>query len=216
MDYYKNIKPGLDFKYAEGYLDFFFVFCENFRSIVDENFDINKFGDQSRYFVGNHKPFYQYNTQTAQFHPAYLVKSSKSLKILIELPYMVILFYNLFPEKVSKKIRDNLEKLVLVIKFLNNTYIMEGSQLDAKRKLQQISIYEDYLYSITKILYLFAYILKIQGFEVILMPFSKDCVNAIKFVLENIPKDNFLVRKDILGITKNMIKPFVDVSKLLI
>jgi len=127
---------------------------------------------------------------------------------------MVILFYNLFPEKVSKKIRENLEVLVGVIKFLNCSYMNEKEIQDfkdTKRKQQQISIYEDYLYSITKILYLFAYILKIQGFDIILNPYSHDCVRAIKFVLENIPRDNFLVRKDILGITKNMIKPFVDV-----
>ena len=187
------------------------MFCEKFKDVVNENFDITKYGEQSQYFQDNHKLFYYFTNN--QYNPVYLLKSNKSLKVLTELPYMVILFYNLFPEKVSTKIRLNLEKLIGVLRYLNPNFINDKEITDPKRKQQQITLFEDYLYSITKVLYLFAYILKIQGFEVILEPHSQDCVKAIKFILENLSRDNFPIRKDILGITKNMIKPFIDVSQ---
>jgi hypothetical protein len=134
------------------------------------------------------------------------VKGIKSFKLILEIPLVFIVSYNFFKEQSTHLINSNIP---LLIKMLQVHRPNPFKLLDDNSKKNQITVYEDYLYSQTKILYLVAFLLKVQDspFEPAFKRYGEEIVKSIMHVIENIPKDNISIRKEILSITKTLIKP---------
>lgn len=171
-------------------MDWVFYSYKNFESTVNENYEII--------------------TKSIPESEKIFIKASRSFKVLNEVPIIVVLVYNIFPN-LSEMIQLNFPILMNIFKILKpNPFKNQDNDTNKKA---QINMYEDYLYTITKLEYLITFLLKVNEpvFESLLKKYDEDIVKAIMHVLDNTPKDNIQTRKEILSITKNLIKPFSKV-----
>jgi hypothetical protein len=139
------------------------------------------------------------------------LKSNRSFKVMNEFPLILVLTYNIYNEYIETYIQANIPVIISLFKNLKPNPF-KNSEYDASKRYQ-INLYEDYLYFLTKLEYLIAFLLKIkdQVYEGLFRKYADDIVKAIIHVLDNAPKDNILTRKEILAITKSLIKPFAEV-----
>jgi hypothetical protein len=142
-----------------------------------------------------------FNTERIQ------LKANRSFKVMAELPFILILAFNLFQETMTTILQKNMHILTSIFKVLKDNPF-KNSEIDPNKKFQ-INLYEDYLFTLVKMEYLVAFLLKINDtvFEGLLKRHAEDIVKAVIHILENTPKDNIHTRKEILSITKNLIKP---------
>jgi hypothetical protein len=173
----------------EKVLEIVFRMYNNFESIADENY--------TNFIVKEN------------IERQVIIRANKSFKLLVEIPVLIILAYNFFKDQSTALIINNIPLLIKTLQVLKpNPYKFSD---DLTRKTQ-ISIYEDYIYTLTKILYFIAFMIKVNDsqFEKSFLVYSEQIVKAIIHIIENIPKENINLRKEILSITKNLIKPFAQ------
>ena len=110
-----------------------------------------------------------------------------------EIPFIIMLTFNLFAETITTILHKNILTITSVFRVLKpNPY--KNIEADPSKKFQ-ISLYEDYLYTLTKLEYLVAFLLKINDnvFEGPFKRHAEDIVKAVIHILENTPKDNILI-----------------------
>ena len=162
---------------------------ENYDQIAKENFDI-------------------INREQLQ-NNSLKVMAIASFKVISEIIGILIYILNLFSENVSQTIHNLLPSFIKILRRLEKNPF-KNCDYDPLKKIQ-IGLYEDYLYCITKIEYFLAFLMKVDNHsQTFLIKHGDDIINAIIYVLDNLQKNNFATRKEVLGITKSIIKPLAN------
>jgi len=167
-------------------MDIVKIIWENYDQIVVQNFDIIK---REQLANNNIK-----------------VMAIASFKIISEIIGILIYILNLFSENVSQTIHNLLPSFINILRKLEPNPF-RNCDYDPYRKIQ-IGLYEDYLYCITKIEYFLAFLMKVDNHsQTFLIRHGDDIIKALIYVLDNLQKNNFATRKEVLAITKSIIKP---------
>ena len=165
------------------------IIWENYDQIIIQNFDI-------------------INREQLQ-NNTIKVKAIASFRVISEIIGILIYILNLFSENVSQTIHNLLPNFINILRKLEPNPF-KNCDYEPNRKIQ-IGLYEDYLYCITKIEYFLAFLMKVdttsQGF---LVRYGDDIIKALIYVLDNLQKNNFATRKEVLAITKSIIKPLAQ------
>lgn len=137
------------------------------------------------------------------------VMAIASFKVISEIIGILIYILNLFNENISASIHRLLPYFINILKRLEKNPFKNGDY-DPDKKIQ-IGLYEDYLYCLTKIEYFLAFLMKVDSQALmILVRHGDEIIKAIIHILDNLQKNNFQTRKEVLAITKSMIKPLAQ------
>ncbi len=170
-------------------MDIVKIIWENYDQIVTQNFDII-----SREQLQNNN---------------IKVMAIASFRVISEIVGILIYILNLFSENVSQTIHGLLPKFINILRKLEPNPF-RNTDYDPFKKIQ-IGLYEDYLFCITKIEYFLAFLMKVDNnSQVFLIRHGDDIIKSLIYVLDNLQKNNFATRKEVLGITKSIIKPLAN------
>lgn len=130
-----------------------------------------------------------------------------SFKVISEIIGIMVYILNIFSENVTMIINNLIPQFIKILKILEKNPF-EKKEYNPAKKIQ-IGLYEDYLYCLTKIEYFLAFLMKVdQNIQTNLIRYGDDIVKGLIHILDNLQKNNFHTRKEVLAITKSMIKPF--------